>query len=72
MPVKDVDNGMVWTGYNPSQWTQSKPQNSTVFYFGGHNKYNKDNIIYRKPNSKNNKIQGSGNKTSCGHVCKKK
>jgi hypothetical protein len=34
MPVKDVDGGLVWQGYNPSMFGYKQFQ-SKPFYFGG-------------------------------------
>lgn len=34
MPVKDVDGGLVWRGYNPSMFGYKQLQ-SKPFYFGG-------------------------------------
>lgn len=35
MPVKDVDGGLVWQGYNPSILTERTPAQEKPFYFGG-------------------------------------
>ena len=38
MPVKDVDGGLVWDGYNPRLFTDKLPKEQYVakpFYFGG-------------------------------------
>lgn len=35
MPVKDVDGGLVWQGYNPSVLTNKTPKQEKQFYFGG-------------------------------------
>lgn len=38
MPVKDVDGGLVWQGYDPRLFTGKLPQDKYVekpFYFGG-------------------------------------
>lgn len=38
MPVKDVDGGLVWQGYDPRLFTGRLPQDQYVskpFYFGG-------------------------------------
>ena len=38
MPVKDVDYGLIWQGYNPRLFTGRLPQEQYVsrpFYFGG-------------------------------------
>ena len=40
MPVKDVDGGLVWQGYNPSVLNHTTPKNTYVskpFFFGGAN-----------------------------------
>jgi hypothetical protein len=34
MPVKDVDGGMVWQGYNPATFGYKQPHEKP-FYFGG-------------------------------------
>ncbi len=34
MPVKDVDGGMVWQGYNPATFGYKQPH-ERPFYFGG-------------------------------------
>lgn len=35
MPIKDVDGGLVWQGYNPSVITERTPAQEKPFYFGG-------------------------------------
>lgn len=34
MPVKDVDGGIIWQGYNPATFGYKQPQEKP-FYFGG-------------------------------------
>ena len=35
MPVRDVDSGMIWQGYNPSIITHQQAPEPYKFYFGG-------------------------------------
>lgn len=35
MPLKDVDGGLVWQGYNPRLFNDRLPKEARPFYFGG-------------------------------------